>query len=124
LIYKSADAEDTGFIDRVQLKDAMIKNKEKMNVITEEAPQPQTNSVVAQVMDTLNSTSSGTIKKREFKEALLAFNDNNQTGLDVDSIVKEIFKNEPTLDRSIIRDEMNHNQEIQNTVAVQPAEPI
>jgi len=60
LIYKSADAEITGVIDRIQLKEAMIANKEKMNVITENSL-PQTNAVVAQVMETLNSTNSGTI---------------------------------------------------------------
>ena len=37
LIYKSADAENTGVIDRVQLKEAMIANTEKMNSITEES---------------------------------------------------------------------------------------
>ena len=69
LIYNSADALDTGVIDRVQLKEAMIANKEKMIAITEE-DLPQTNAVVAQVMDTLNSTNSGTIRKSDFKKAL------------------------------------------------------
>ena len=71
-------------------------------------------------METLNSTNSGTIKKREFKKALLAFNDENQAELDVDSIVKEVFKDKPTLDRSVIRQEMNQNSEIQDTVAAEP----
>ena len=37
LIYKSADSENTGVIDRVQLLESMIENKVKMNVITEES---------------------------------------------------------------------------------------
>ena len=77
-----------------------------MIAITEESL-PQTNAVVAQVMDTLNSSNSGTIQKKEFKKALLTFNDENQAELDVDSIVKEVFKDKPTLDRSVIRREMN-----------------
>ena len=81
---------------------------------------PQTNAVVAQVMDTLNSSNSGTIQKKEFKKALLTFNDENQAELDVDSIVKEVFKNKPTLVRSIIREEMNQNVDIQDTVAAEP----
>ena len=85
-IYNSADADNTGFIDRVQLKEAMIANSVMMNVLTEDIL-PQTNAVVAQVMETLNSTNSGTIQKRDFKKALLAFNDENQAELDVDSIV-------------------------------------
>jgi hypothetical protein len=40
--------------------------------------------------------------------------------LDVDSIVKEVFKDKPTLDRSVIREEMNQNQDIQNIVAAEP----
>ena len=56
-------------IDRVQLKEAMIANSERMNAITEESL-PQTNAVVAHIMDTLNSTNSGTIRKRDFKKAL------------------------------------------------------
>ena len=119
LIYKSADAEDTGVIDRVQLKEAMIANSDKMIAITEESL-PQTNAVVAHVMDTLNSTNSGTIRKSDFKKALLTFNDENQAELDVDSIVKEVFKNKPTLDRSVIREEMNQNPDIQDTVAAEP----
>ena len=71
-------------------------------------------------MDTLNSTKSGTIRKREFKQALQTFNDENQTELDVDSIVKEVFKDKPTLDRYVIREEMNQNQDIQNIVAAEP----
>ena len=62
MIYKSADAENTGVIDRVQLKEALIANQEKMNVISEDAPLPQTLDAVAYVMDTLNSTNSGIIK--------------------------------------------------------------
>ena len=80
----------------------------------------QTFAIVDQVMDTLNSTNSGTIKKKEFERALLSFNDDNQAGLDVDSIVKDVFKNKPALDRSIIREEMNLNQEIQEVVAAEP----
>jgi hypothetical protein len=38
----------------------MIANKDKLIAITEDSL-PQTNAVVAQVMDTLNSNNSGTI---------------------------------------------------------------
>ena len=90
-----------------------------MIAITEESL-PQTNAVVAQVMDTLNSSNSGTIQKKEFKKALLTFNDENQAELDVDSIVKEVFKNKPTLVRSVIREKMNQNPDIQDSVAAEP----
>ena len=71
-------------------------------------------------METLNSSNSGTIQKKEFKKALLIFNNENQAELDVDSIVKEVFKNKPTLVRSVIREEMNQNVDIQDTVAAEP----
>mgnify|MGYP006152673641 CR=1 FL=1 len=71
-------------------------------------------------MNTLNSTSSGTIQKKDFKKALNTFNVENQADLDVDSIVQEVFKYHSTLDRTVIRNEMNMNQEIQNTVASEP----
>ena len=61
MIYKSADLENYGVIDRVQLKEALIANQEKMNVISEDASLPQTLDAVAYVMDTLNSTNNGTI---------------------------------------------------------------
>ena len=100
----------------------MIANKQKINLIIEESEdiQPKTNSVIAQVMNTLNSTSSGTIQKKDFKKALNTFNVENQADLDVDSIVQEVFKYHSTLDRTVIRNEMNMNQEIQNTVASEP----
>lgn len=98
----------------------MIANKEKMNVITEDTPLPQTNAVVAHVMDNLNSTNSGTIKKREFKRALLTFNDENNAELDVESIMKDVFKDKVALDRSVIRKEMNQNTDIKDTVAAEP----
>ena len=47
-----------------------------MIAITEDSL-PQTNAVVAQVMETLNSSNSGTIQKKEFKKALLTFNEEN-----------------------------------------------
>ena len=120
MIYKSADAENTGVIDRVQLKEALIANQEQMNVISEDAPLPQTLDAVAYVMDTLNSTNNGTIQKKEFKKALVAFNDENQADLDVDSIVKEVFTDKPTLVRSVIREKMNQNPDIQDSVAAEP----
>jgi Ca2+-binding EF-hand superfamily protein len=116
---KSAGAENSGVIDRVQLKEAIIANQEKMNVIVEENL-PKTNAVVDQVMDTLNSTISGTIQKREFKKALLAFNDENQCELDVDSIVHQVFKDKVSLDRATIRSNMNQNPVIQETAADEP----
>jgi hypothetical protein len=121
MIYKSAGAENTGEIDRVQLKEAMIKNEVMMNAYTEEEiPNPLTNAVVAKVMDNLNSTNSGTIRKRDLKKALLTFNDDNHTELDVDLIVREIFEEKPTLERSVIRSKMNQNPVIQETVAAEP----
>ena len=71
-------------------------------------------------MDTLNSNKSGTIQKRELKRALLTFNDENQADLDVESIVKEVFKDKVALDRSVIRRKMNKNSNIQDTVAAEP----
>ena len=71
-------------------------------------------------MDTLNSNKSGTIQKRELKRALLTFNDENQAELDVESIVKEVFKDKVALDRSVIRRKMNKNSNIQDTVAAEP----
>ena len=91
-----------------------------MNIISEDAPLPQTIAVVAYVMDTLNSTNNGTIQKNEFKKALLTFNDENKTDLDVDSIVKEVFSDKPTLVRSVIREKMNQNPNIQDSVAAEP----
>jgi hypothetical protein len=106
-------------IDRVQLKEAMIANSDNMIAITEESL-PQTNAVVAHIMDTLNSSNSGTIQKKEFKKALLTFNDENQAELDVDSIVKEVFKDKATLLRSVIREKMNQHPVIQETVTAVP----
>jgi hypothetical protein len=37
MILKSADAEDVGVINRDELQQAMIANKEKINLITEES---------------------------------------------------------------------------------------
>jgi hypothetical protein len=71
-------------------------------------------------METLNSTNSGTIRKRDLKKALLTFNDDNHTELDVDLIVREIFEEKPTLDRSVIRSKMNQNPVIQETVSAEP----
>ena len=73
-------------------------------------------------MDMLNSTNSGTIQKRDFKKALINFNEENEAELDVDSIVNDVFKNKPNLDRSVasmdrsfIREEMNQNPDIQDS---------
>jgi hypothetical protein len=65
-------------------------------------------------MDTLNSTNSGTIKKSDFKKALLTFNHENQSELDVDSIVSDVFKGQVSLDRSEIRNEMSSNPIVQD----------
>ena len=91
-----------------------------MKVIIVDTTLPQTNAVVAHVMDTLNSKNSGIIRQRDFKKALKTFNDENQADLDVDSIVKEVFKDKLTLDRSIIRSKMNQNQDIKDSVAAEP----
>ena len=110
-------------INRVQLKEAMIANKDKLNMITyihENIPLPQTPDAVAYVMDTLNSINNGTIQKNEFKKALVAFNNENKTDLHVDSIVKEVFTDKPTLVRSVIREKMNQNPDIQDLIAAEP----
>jgi hypothetical protein len=60
-------------------------------------------------METLNSTISGTIKKSDFKKALLTFNHENQANLKVDSMVSDVFKDQVSLDRSVIRNEMSSN---------------
>jgi Ca2+-binding EF-hand superfamily protein len=67
-------------------------------------------------MDTLNSNKSGTIKKSDFKKALLTFNLENQAVLDIDSIVSDVFKDQVSLDRSEIRNEMSSNPTIQDSV--------
>jgi hypothetical protein len=108
VILKSANAEKSGMIDRVQLKQALVENQDKVMAITAESL-PQTNTVVAHVMDSLNSTNSGTIRKIDFKKALLTFNYENQAELDVDSIVSDVFKDQVSLDRSEIRIEMSSN---------------
>ena len=77
IILKSANADNSGVIDRVQLKEAMIANTDKMNAITEETTPPQTNAIVSQVMQALAESSNGLIQKREFKEALLKVADQN-----------------------------------------------
>jgi hypothetical protein len=61
MIYRSADAETSGVIDRIQLKEAIIANKERINEVIE-LGQPSSSAIVDQVMDTLNSTSSGKIQ--------------------------------------------------------------
>ena len=71
-------------------------------------------------MDSLNSTKSGTIRKSDFKKALHSFNNVNQADLDVDTIVNDVFKDKATLDRSVIREEMNQNADIQDNVAAEP----
>jgi hypothetical protein len=60
VILKSANAEKSGMIDRVQIKEAIIANLAKINSITEESL-PQTNPVVSQVMKMLDESSSGVI---------------------------------------------------------------
>ena len=90
-----------------------------MNDISEDFL-PQTNAVVAQVMNTLNSTKSGTIQKKDFKKALNTFNVENQADLDIDSIVQEVFKDKVTLDRSIIRKEMKKNLDVQDSITAEP----
>ena len=71
-------------------------------------------------MDNLNSTKSGTIRKKELKRALLTFNDEYQAEFDVDSIVQEVFKDKVSLDRSIIRRKMNKNLDVQDSVSAEP----
>ena len=71
-------------------------------------------------MDSLNSTNNGTIRKRDLKKALLTFSDEYHAQFDVDSIVKDVFKDKATLDRSIIRRKMNQNPDIQDTVTAEP----
>jgi len=71
-------------------------------------------------MDMLNSNSSGVIGKKDFKKALDAFNQQNETELDVDSIVLEVFKEQEIVDRSDIRRELNQNQDIQDLAATEP----
>jgi acetyl-CoA carboxylase alpha subunit len=88
-------------LDRSVIRKEMDKNQNILDTIvsepiqaanhdnaalTEESSLPQTNAVVAHVMDSLNSTNSGTISKREFKKAFLTFTDENQTEMDVEAI--------------------------------------
>jgi hypothetical protein len=46
LIYKSSDVEETGFINRTQLKDGIIKNMDKLKVVTETS-KPTTDPIIA-----------------------------------------------------------------------------
>ena len=91
-----------------------------MNEITDCQLASTSAMVVAQVMDDLNSMKNGTIRKRELKKALLTFNDEYQAEFDVDSIVQEVFKDNVTLDRSIIRREMKKNLDVQDSVTAEP----
>jgi hypothetical protein len=61
MILKSANAENSGIIDRVQLKEAMIANTNKMNAISEVHSSPQTNAIVSQVMQSLAESNNGLI---------------------------------------------------------------
>ena len=100
---------------------AMIVNQDKINVvINEQESLQQTNTIVEHVMDTLNSSNSGTISKRDFKRAVMTFTDENYTKLDVDSIVNNVFKDNVALDRSVIRQKMDQNSIIQQAVSVEP----
>jgi len=119
MILKSANVEQAGTIDRVQLKEAIIANSAKMNAITEETL-PETNPVVDPVMNILNSTNDVTIQKKDLKKALLDFNDESPSALDYDSVVNDVFNDKAALDRSAIRQEMNQNQEVQDVAAAEP----
>lgn len=79
-----------------------------MNEITGES-HPQINPLVDQVMNILNSIKDGTIEKKKVKKALFVTNDKNKTELDINSIVKDLFKDKIDLDRSAIRYWMNQN---------------
>jgi len=76
MILKSANAENTGVIDRVKLKEALIENIDKMNVIIEESL-PQTNPMILEVMKNLDESNSGTIQKDDLRKALLSYDDKN-----------------------------------------------
>ena len=73
-------------------------------------------------METLNSTISGTIKKNDFKKALLTFNLENHAVLNIDLIVSDVFKDQVSLDRSEIRIEMSSNQTVQDSVTAEPVQ--
>ena len=101
--------------------EAIIANQDKMNAVTdEEASLQHTNAVVEHVMNALNSSNSGTISKRDFKGAILKFTDENYNELDVDSIVKNVFKDKVALDRSVIRQKMDQDSSIQQAVSAEP----
>jgi len=61
MIFKSANAQTSGIVDRIKLKEAMIENSIKMNEITGES-YPKINPIIEQVMNILNSIKDGTIK--------------------------------------------------------------
>jgi len=61
MIFKSANAQTSGTVDRIKLKEAMIENSVKMNEITGES-YPKINPIIEQVMNILNSIKDGTIK--------------------------------------------------------------
>jgi len=62
MIYTSADSEDSGIINRVELKEAIIANMDKVSIITDFV-NPSNEAVIDQVMKLLDESSSGIISK-------------------------------------------------------------
>jgi len=62
MIYTSADSEDSGIINRVELKEAIIANMDKVSIITDFF-NPSNEAVIDQVMKLLDESSSGIIYK-------------------------------------------------------------
>lgn len=90
------------------MKDAIITNIDKVSIITK-GSLPHTNPIISDVMKHLDEINSGTIQKKDLKKALLNYDDNNLTSVDVDSIVNNVFKNNTSLSRSEVRKELNLN---------------
>ena len=85
-------------MNRVQLKEAILKNAEIVQVISTESV-AATNPIVEKVMVILDESKSGTIQKKEFQRALAEVADNNEMNLDVNALVELVYDRNPSLSR-------------------------
>jgi hypothetical protein len=60
LIYQNADSDRLGNLNREQIKDAIITNMDKISISTE-ASVTQAEPIIAQVMQILDESKSGSI---------------------------------------------------------------
>ena len=111
MIYKSADANKSGFINKDQLKEAILSNMDKVEMIAESSTLPDSNPIVQQIMLTLDDSGSGTIQRLELEQALEEAAESNNIELDVKQIVGSMFNRRSGLNRHIIRQQLNQTFE-------------